>query len=198
LPLQIIITDPVVRAYKELGRFLLVLRVFILIAMVAALYFGISHFNLSGMIAIVVIVSVIEKLIAETVIIRKLGVGRKDLPLLKNVVKTAFVSLIAGIATYFVYSNIKDYVFQLGEKIAAALFSAPKLSVIDFIGGGLTLFISGLVFASIYLAGTYYFNIIEDGEKEMISSVVHRPLSVIKGIFNFRKTTDHEPLTTDH
>jgi O-antigen/teichoic acid export membrane protein len=198
LPLQIVVTDPVVRAYKELGRFLLVLRIFILIALVATLYFGIHHFGLSGMITIVVIVSVIEKLIAETVIIRKLGAGRKDLPLLKNVGKTAVVSLFAGLATFLVYSNLKDYVFHFGERLAAAIFAAPKLAITDFIGGGLTLALSGLVFAAVYFAGTFYFNIIEDGEKEMISSVVRRLSSFAKRIFNFKKTTDNEPLTTDH
>ncbi|MGC2238022.1 MAG: oligosaccharide flippase family protein [Pyrinomonadaceae bacterium] len=198
LPLQIIVTDPVVRAYKELGRFLLVLRIFILIALVATLYFGIHHFGLSGMITIVVIVSIFEKLIAETVIIRKLGAGRKDLPLLKNVGKTAAVSLVAGLATFLVYSNFKDYVFHFGERLAAAIFAAPKLSITDFIGGGLTLSVSGLVFAAIYIAGTYYFNVIEDGEKEMISSVARRLLSAAKRILNFKKTTDNEPLTTDH
>ncbi len=198
LPLQIIVTDPVVRAYKELGRFLLVLRIFILIALVATLYFGIHHFGLSGMIMIVVIVSVLEKLIAETVIIRKLGAGRKDLPLLKNVGKTAAVSLAAGLATFLVYSNLKDYVFHFGERLAAAIFAAPKLSITDFIGGGLTLSVSGLVFAAVYIAGTYYFNIIEDGEKEMIWSVIRRPLSVAKKRFASKKTTNNEPLTTDH
>lgn len=198
LPLQIIVTDPVVRAYKELGRFLLVLRIFILIALVATLYFGIHHFGLSGMIMIVVIVSVFEKLIAETVIIRKLGAGRKDLPLLKNVGKTAAVSLVAGLAAFLVYSNLKDYVFHFGERLAAAIFAAPKLSITDFIGGGLTLAVSGLVFAAVYLAGTYYFNVIEDGEKEMIWSVVRRPLSIVKKRFASKKTTNSEPLTTDH
>lgn len=198
LPLQILLTDPIVRAYKELGRFLLVLRIFILIALVAALYWGIWHFGLVGMITIVVIVSVIEKLIAETVIVRKLGVGRRDLPLLKNVGKTAIVSLIAGIATYLVYSNIKDYVFHFGERLAAALFAAPKLAVTDFIGGGLTLFISGSVFAAIYLAGTFYFNIIEDSEKDLLKSVVRRSSSVARKLFGSQKATDNRPLTTDN
>jgi hypothetical protein len=193
-----LLTDPIVRAYKELGRFLLILRIFILIALVAALYWGIWHFSLSGMITIVVVASIVEKIIAETVIIRKLGAGRKDLPLLKNVGKTAAVSLIAGIATYLVYTNIKDYVFYYGGKLASALFAVPKLAVTDFTGGGLTLFISGLVFAAIYLAGTYYFNIIEDGEKDLIKSIIVRPLAIAKKRFGSKKATDNRPLTTEH
>ncbi|HEY0427338.1 MAG TPA: oligosaccharide flippase family protein [Pyrinomonadaceae bacterium] len=198
LPIQILVTDPVVRAYKELGRFLLVLRIFIFIALVAALYFGIWHFNLSGMIAIVVVVSIIEKLISETAVIRKLGVGSKDLPLLKNVGVTAFISAAAGIATYLVYSNVKDAVFYYGEKLASALFAAPKESVTDFIGGGLTLFISGAVFGAIYLAGAFYFNVIEDGEKTLIKSFIIRPLSFAKKKIASQKASDHRPLTTNH
>jgi O-antigen/teichoic acid export membrane protein len=191
LPMQIMLTDPVVRAYKELGRFLLVLRIFILIGLCAALYFGIWHFGLSGMIAIVVVFSLLEKLIAETMVFRKLGVGRKDLPLLKNVGKTAVVSLIAGFVTNLVYYEIKDFVFHYGERIAAALFSEPKLSVTDFIGGGLTLFVCGLVFAAIYFSGTYYFDVIETEEKRAIKNILNR-LRIFIG------KADRRPLTTDH
>ena len=191
LPMQILLTDPIVRAYKELGRFLLVLRVFILIGLCAALYWGIWHFGLSGMIAIVVVFSLLEKLIAETVIIRKLGAGKKDLPLLKNVGKTAIVSLIAGFVTNLVYYETKDFVFHYGERIAAALFPAPKLAVTDFIGGSLTLFVSGVVFAAIYLGGTYYFNVIEEGEKETLKTVYKR-------IFRSSKRASRQPLPTEN
>ncbi|HSK72409.1 MAG TPA: oligosaccharide flippase family protein, partial [Pyrinomonadaceae bacterium] len=70
LPFHILVTDPIVRSYRELGRFLLILRIFIFSGLVAALYFGIQHFNLSGMIAIVVVALICEKIIAEGVIIR--------------------------------------------------------------------------------------------------------------------------------
>ncbi len=174
LPMQILLTDPIVRAYKELGRFLLVLRAFILIALCGALYWGIWHFGLSGMIAIVVVFSLLEKLIAETAIIRKLGAGRKDLPLLRNVGKTALITLIAGFVTNLFYYEIKDFVFHYGERVAAAMFSAPKLAVTDFIGGSLTLLVTGLVFAAIYLGATYYFDIIETEEKHFIRSLFNR------------------------
>ena len=54
LPFSILITDPVVRAYKELGRFLLGLRVFILIGLVSTLYFGDRTLSLAGMITVAV------------------------------------------------------------------------------------------------------------------------------------------------
>ena len=43
LPFDIWVIDPIIRAYKEFGRFLLVLRVFILIGLVTALWFGIQY-----------------------------------------------------------------------------------------------------------------------------------------------------------
>lgn len=61
LPFYIWIVDLIVRSFKELGRFLLVLRILIFIALVSALYFGIQNFGLRGMIAIVVVTAITEK-----------------------------------------------------------------------------------------------------------------------------------------
>ncbi len=180
LPFSILITDPIVRAYQELGRFLLILRVFVLIGLVTALYFGIQHFNLTGMITIAVIALLIEKMIAETVIVKKLGVGKQHLPLLNNVVKTTVVCLIAGAVTYLVYENTKDFFLDFGEHFAEDTFHTQKLSVLNFFGGGLTLLISGLVFTPIYLVGTYFWGVIEVEEKEQFKSAVRRIFSIFK------------------
>jgi hypothetical protein len=174
LPLQILVTDPIVRAYKELGRFLLVVRIFILIAMVTTLYFGIQYFNLSGMIAIVVVIAIIEKIISETIIVRKLGVSRKDLGLLKDIWKTAAISIIAGAATYFVYIFAKDLMFGFGEFIASAMLGSTKPTVINFIGGSLTLTLSSLIFAPVYLFLSNYFNVIDEGEKQQVKKFIGR------------------------
>ncbi len=174
LPLQILVTDPIVRSYKELGRFLLIVRIFILIAMVTTLYFGIQYFNLSGMIAIVVVIAIIEKIISETMIVRKLGVKRKDLGLLKDIWKTAAISLIAGTATYFVYIFTKDLMFGFGEFIASTIIGSTKLTVINFIGGSLTLTLSFLIFAPIYLFLSNYFNVIDEGEKQQVRKFIGR------------------------
>ena len=197
LPFQIIITDPIVRAYKELGRFLLVLRIFILILLVWALYFGMWHFGLSGMITIVVVISLIEKIIAETVILRKLGVGRKDLYLLKNIGKTAVASLIAGIVTFVVYIEIKDFMLDVGEHLAQDVFTTPKLAVINFFGGSLTLIISGLVFVVFYLFSANFLHVIEEEEKQTLKSLILSPFSAVKKIFITEKITDPKSLTTE-
>jgi O-antigen/teichoic acid export membrane protein len=179
LPFSILITDPIVRAYKELGRFLLVLRVFVLAALIAVLYFGLGHFDMLGMITIAVVAILMEKAIAETVIVRKLGFGVKDFHLLKNVGKTAVISLVAGVVTYFVYTNTKVYLLGVGEHFAEEAFHTTKLSVLNFIGGSLTLFISALVFAPIYLFGAYFWGVIEEDEKFQMKNVIKKMRSVL-------------------
>lgn len=180
LPLLAFVTDPIVRAYKELGRFLLVMRVFILIAMVTALYFGIRYFNLTGMIAIVVVITVLEKIISEIMIIRKLGVKRKDLSLLNNLWKIAANSLVAGFVTYLVYVNFKDFIFVMGEYLAFVLFDSTKMTVINFIGGSLTLLVSSLIFVPIYLFLSNYLNVIDEDERQAVKKFIRRLLLLFK------------------
>ena len=97
LPFDIWITDPIIRAYQEFGRFLMVLRIFILIGLVGALWFGIQNFDLRGMIAIVVITSLIERTISTSVLIKKLGVKWTDINLMKGIAKTALIAAIAAV-----------------------------------------------------------------------------------------------------
>jgi O-antigen/teichoic acid export membrane protein len=187
LPFSILITDPVVRAYKELGRFLLGLRIFILIGLVSTLYFGIEHLSLAGMITVAVVALLTEKAIAETIIVRRLGVGRKHLPLLVNVGKTAIISLVAGAVTYFVYINISEVMLVYGEHIAEKVFLTNKLSILNFVGGSLVLLMSALVFGPIYFLGSHLWGVIEDGERQAFWSILakvyrRRPPALVEDI----------------
>lgn len=172
LPFSILITDPVVRAYKELGRFLLGLRIFILIGLVSTLYFGLKYLSLEGMITVAVVALLVEKFIAETVIVRRLGVGRKHLHLLVNVGKTAVITAVAGLVTYFVYTNISEAMLLWGEHLAEETFSTTKLSILNFVGGGIVLAVSAMVFGPIYLLGSHLWGVIEDGERKAFWNIV--------------------------
>ena len=174
LPFSILITDPIVRAYKELGRFLLGLRIMILIGLVSILSFGLPYLTLEGMITVAVIALLTEKAIAETIIIRRLGVGKRHLPLLINVGKTAVISIVAGIATYFVYINISEYMLNYGEHWAEATFLTNKLSILNFVGGGLVMFISACVFGPIYFLGSHLWGVIEESEKQAIWNLLSK------------------------
>jgi O-antigen/teichoic acid export membrane protein len=193
LPFDIWVVDPIVRAYKELGRFLLVLRVFVLLALVAALYFGLQYFDLRGMIAIVVAASLAEKFVSTFVIARKFGVKREDARLLSGVWKTALASLAAGAGLFLTYWMAKASLHDFGAGLVNAVFAAPKQSIADFAAGAFTLGVCFMVFAPVYLILANAFDLIDDEEKSFLKSVWGKI-----GFPNKKTKTDRRPLTTDH
>ncbi len=174
LPFAILITDPIVRSYKELGRLFLLTRFFVLTTLVAVLYFSLSHIGMTGIIAIAVGAILLEKLIAESMVVRKLGLGREHLPLLTNVGKTAVIAVVAGVVTHFVYINAKDYLLNVGEHFAADVFATTRMSTLNFFGGSLVLLISGLVFVPLYLILSNLWGVIEDDEKQWCRNLLMR------------------------
>jgi O-antigen/teichoic acid export membrane protein len=197
LPFMVWAVDPVVRAYKELGRFLLTLRIFIFIALVAALYFGIQNFNLSGMIGTVVVATIIEKFISSIAVLRKLEVRAADVYLLKDTAKTAVCALIAGTFTFLFYRQFNETVAAFGANLAQNALGFSKISVVDFGSGALVLGVCFLVFAPVYLLCANYFGIIDQDEKALISG----QWSVVRKFFKkSNRTADHRPTlrATDH
>lgn len=188
LPFYILANDSIIRAYQELGRFLLVVRVFIFICLVAGLYFGIRHFDLRGMITIAVVAGIAERLISTAVIVKKLGAGRRDLPLLKDIGKTALASLFAGFFTYIFYREFHERIFDWGADVIKAVFSAPKDWLVDFFAGSLVLAASAVVFAPLYLFAANFFGIVESGEKEKVRSIFNKI---------FRRGDREAPLTAE-
>lgn len=174
LPFSVLILDPIVRSYKELGRLFLLTRLLVLTCMIGVLYFGLGSFSLTGMITVAVSAIVIEKLIAEVMVIKKLGLDLGHLSLLKTTAKTALISVFAGLVTLIVYSTTHDYLQQLGERFAAEGLFVSRPSMLNFIGGGFVLVVSGLVFAPIYLLAANLWGVIEEDEKQAVRNVVQR------------------------
>ncbi len=174
LPLYVWISDPIVRSFKELGRYLLILRVFVLVALVSALYFGIRHFDLTGMILIVVIAAIFEKVVSTVMIMRRLGVKRSDAALLSGVGKTALCTAAAALATFLFYWQFEPVFAGLGTRLAQEVLGFAKISLIDLVSGTLVLGLSFAVFAPIYLLSANYAGIIEDDEKRSVSQFVVR------------------------
>ena len=201
LPFLIWILDPIVRAYRELGRFLLILRIFILLALVGALYFGIQHFDLRGMIATVVVATIVEKFISSVAVLRKLAVRRADISLLKGIGKTAVCALLAGVVTFLFYHSAGEKLSALGAALARDVFGVSKLSLVDFVAGALVLGVCLTIFAPVYLLSANFFGVIDEEDKAAVSG----RWSAVRKIFQktarrpqSERTTDHRPLTTDH
>ena len=173
LPFSILITDPIVRAYKELGRLFLLVRILVLIALVGVLYYGLTYFGMTGMITTAVGAVIFEKIIAEVIIIRKLGLKWHHLSLMKNTAKTAIISAMAGIITYFVYTNAHDYLFVLGGQIANQIFPA-NAGAVHFASGSFVLLVCGLVFAPVYLLAANFWGVIEDEEKNAVRNILRK------------------------
>lgn len=193
LLLLILVTDPIVRAYSELGRFMLKLRIFLFIGMVVALYFGINHFSMSGMIGIVVVITLIEKIISEAVIIKKLNVSLKDLYLLKNVGKAAFVSIVVGGITFAVYFAAKDSIWSFTHNLLLNFFPDLKSGFANFIAGSMVLFVSFIIFAAIYLFIMNSWNAIDEDDKRFLKKLLNNRFSILGKFFKTNKT-----LTTNH
>ena len=174
LPFAVIITDPILRSYKELGRVFLLTRVLILTSLISVLYFGLPYFSMTTIIMIAVGAILIEKCIAESMIIYKLGLRWRHLSLLTNVGKTAVAAAVAGVVTYFVYTNIHVYLQGVGEHFAEETLNATKLSTLNFVSGSFVLGISALVFAPIYLVLANHLGLIENDEKRAVRSVFRK------------------------
>jgi O-antigen/teichoic acid export membrane protein len=173
LPFHVLLSDPIVRAFENLGRFLLKLRIFTFIVLIIGLYLGIQYFSLRGIIAIVVGIRIAEKIFAETVVFRKIGVKFNDIYLLRNIGKTAVLSVLTGIITYFVYVNIRELMPGFGEKLTELVFGRAKIGVVNFISGSLILGICFAVYSSIYLVTSFLWGIIDEKEKKSLLKVLY-------------------------
>jgi O-antigen/teichoic acid export membrane protein len=172
LPFSIWVIDPMVRAYKELGRILIISRICFTIGLVIALYFGIQYFDLRGMIIIVVVNNVLETIIVTLILAGKLGVKWGDWRLLKNVGKTALVSMFAGVITLFAFWQIKEVAFNLGPSFTQVIFTSPSQNVTDFVSGSLTLVLTFLIFVPIYTFGLHCLNLINQEERELVGKIL--------------------------
>lgn len=174
LPFSVLILDPVVRSYKELGQVFLLTRLFVLTCMVGVLYFGLEYLSLTGMISVAVGAIVAEKLIAQSMVIRKLGLGLRHLKLLTTTANTAAASALAGLATYAVYANTHEYLLNAGQNFARQMFAATKVATVDFIGGGLVLVVSACVFVPTYLLLANVWGVIEREEKQAVRNTFRK------------------------
>jgi O-antigen/teichoic acid export membrane protein len=206
LPFYCLMLDPIARSFPQVGRFLLKIRILLFFFLIAALYFGIQNFGLTGMIAIVIVFVLFERMITLPKILGVLEFRRADFYLLKNVFKTAIAAAISGAGLFIFYWLGKDFL------LAACLnFSRRMLTLIyfekgtDFIGGSLFLGICLLIFISIYLIVANWLGAIEDEDKLRIKTIVRERWGKLKNITRRKNTksedqvpADHRPLTTEH
>lgn len=168
LPFAVFIADPITRAYQSIGKYILKVRIFIVITLLLTLYYGIQNFDLRGMAMIVVITALIDRLASTIKIWKTVEIKFSDILLLKNVGKIGLMSLVAGIPTYFVYQQIKQITPVWGQKLGELILNAPKETIVETISGLLTLGLTGIFFGGVYVSGIYFFGLLANDEKEFI------------------------------
>jgi O-antigen/teichoic acid export membrane protein len=170
LPFYIFITDPIVRAFESLGRFILKIRIVIVVLMLLTLYYGVQHFSLEGMIMIVVVTSLIDRFVSLGKVWKTVGAKFSDIHLLKNVGKTAVAAFLAGIPLYFFYSWIKIHTPDIADEVKILFFDTLSQNWVDVISGVVGLGLTGLIFAPIYIFLLSLLNVISAEEKDLIRS----------------------------
>jgi len=161
LPIGIVLSDPLFRAYAEQRYFLIRVRAMLLLALIVLLWFGISHFGMLGAISAVVAVNLAERVIAGIRLGHVLGVTRKDVVLVRDLGKLAVAAIAAALVTAIV---------------RAQMLAAKPL---------LILAVCGAVFAAVYGAGVLLLGIASAEEKKI---VLDRLMPMLPAAWRLRRT----------
>ena len=112
LPFSITPLDAISRAFIEIGRFLVKIRITSFIVLITCLWLAAQYQDLRYMIGVVVIVCIIENLLTFYKSSKVLGVEVRDYILLKDLCKIALSSIIAASITYL--SRMTLLQFEVG------------------------------------------------------------------------------------
>ena len=96
LPLNILVLDPVFRAYKSERFFQLRLRLVLVSILIAVLWLWTRPLGMIGVIGVVVGINIVERAITAFHFGKLLGVNRHDIGLATDIGKVALASLAAG------------------------------------------------------------------------------------------------------
>lgn len=157
--LNIFIYDPVVRAYKHLRNYILVVRVAVLAAEAAALYPIIREFGMVGAALAALTADLIERIIVGMKVCQTINATVHDLPLFKDLLRVMTVTLAAALATLAVrYVTSQQKLF-------------------------LRLACMGVTFAAVYLTGFYGWKLPgwETISKEHLLQIYRSGMTKLKG-----------------
>lgn len=151
IPLGIITSacDPVLRAYPEHRFFLLRVRALLLGGLFIMLWFWTERVGLVGVISLVVLTNLLERMAVAARCGKALGMRWVDLALFKDVGKLACAAACAGVATALV-----------------------RAFVVTMLSPFFVLAVCGVVFALCYLAGVWLLRIVSADERDGLSRAV--------------------------
>jgi O-antigen/teichoic acid export membrane protein len=106
LLLGVFLLDPIIRAYKEVRNFLLVVRIGIFIALFCTLGPAIRHFGMIGAAVSTVGWQLIERILIAWCAVRVVDAKAHDIRLYKDFFKVTVVTVVAGLFAYTVRNLI--------------------------------------------------------------------------------------------
>lgn len=162
LPLEILLIDPIIRAYKELGNLLLKVRVISITTLIFVLYTAIQHLELTQIITIVVLLSLTEKLFFALIVAKRIDFRREHIKLLLPITKTALSCLISGVALFFFVSYAGEILLPFFAKILS-----PFLAGLSF------LLVCLLIFSTLFVIFSNFFHLLDE-EKEILRGFLKR------------------------
>ena len=134
IPFAITVVDPIIRAYAEQRYFLLRLRIFLIAALLTALWFGTRELGLVGTVAVVVATALIERGVTAIRMLRVVGATRRDIPLLKDIGKVAVAASAAAAVAALIRSSVLPASPLTILVVCAAFFSLAYLVAIQLFG----------------------------------------------------------------
>lgn len=169
LPFFCIMVDPIGRAFKEMGRFLLKLRFVIVVALVCVLYLAIDRVDLRGIISIVVVAVLAEMFASVWKSLKILEVKRRDFYLLKEIAKTGVAALVSGAVFLLVYLAAKDRLMEFCAFFSKSILTSQRGS--EFFGGVLFLGICFVIYALLYLTVANLSGLIESEDRNKVVGI---------------------------
>jgi hypothetical protein len=151
IPLSIAVNayDPIVRAYESQRYFLLKIRTFLFVFLLAGLWFGTERLGLLGVVTLVVFIGFVERFIMLAKVFSILKVELRDLALLKDVGKLAVAAVLAGV----VAAGVRQLVINNRPIVVLA--------------------ICGIAFGLVYIAAALLLEVLTVQEREALRSRVN-------------------------
>lgn len=172
LPFAVLVLDPITRAYKEIGYFLLRLRLALFALMIPALWYATTNFGLLETSAVVVTFALTERFLSTVKIARTIDFQPKDLNLLGGALRTAFATVLSAAALYAFYYLTNENLKTFFTAVAENVFHNQKLS--DFLGGAMFLASCASIFAAIYLTLINLFGALEPEDKQKLINLIRK------------------------
>ncbi len=133
--LNVFMYDPIVRAYIELRKFILLVRLGVLVGLFIVLAPVIHQFGMTGAAIMAVFGDLTERLIVGWKVCRTIGATRRDFLLLTDVLRVAVVATVAAL---------------VASSVRSLAGSQPLF---------LRLALTGVSFGAVYLAGFYFWRL---------------------------------------